>query len=41
MGRVALTDLVLGRATVHVEAQSQKASTQGLPADWELVTSDK
>jgi glycogen debranching enzyme len=39
-GRVALTDLVLGDATVHVEAQGQKATTQGLPADWELVTSD-
>jgi hypothetical protein len=24
-----------------VEAQGQKATTQGLPADWELVTSDE
>jgi glycogen debranching enzyme len=39
-GRVALTDLVLGGATVHVEARGQKATTQGLPGDWELVTSD-
>lgn len=40
-GRIALTDLVLGSATVHVEARGRKATTQGLPPDWELVTSDE
>ncbi|BBU21413.1 glycogen debranching N-terminal domain-containing protein [Mycobacterium xenopi] len=40
-GRVALTDLVLGRVTVNVEAQGRKATTHGLPPDWELVTSDE
>lgn len=37
-GRIALTDLRLGDATVHLEAEGQTAKTHGLPADWQLVT---
>jgi hypothetical protein len=37
-GRVALTDLRLGEATVHVEAEGQAAKVRGLPDDWQLIT---
>ncbi|CAM3086012.1 amylo-alpha-1,6-glucosidase [Mycobacterium intermedium] len=37
-GRVVLTDLRLGNLTVHIEAEGQQVKTQGLPADWELLT---
>ncbi|HEX9177930.1 MAG TPA: amylo-alpha-1,6-glucosidase, partial [Mycobacterium sp.] len=37
-GRVALTDLRLGDATVHVEAEGQAAKVGGLPDDWQLIT---
>ena len=37
-GRVALTDLRLGGATVHVEAEGQAAKVRGLPDDWQLIT---
>ena len=37
-GRVALTDLRLGDATVHVEAEGQAAKVRGLPDDWQLIT---
>ena len=38
LGRVALTDLRLGDATVHVEAEGQAAKVRGLPDDWQLIT---
>jgi glycogen debranching enzyme len=37
-GRVALTDLRLGDATVHVEAEGATAKVSGVPAGWQLVT---
>jgi glycogen debranching enzyme len=37
-GRVALTELRLGDATVHIEAEGQAAKVSGMPDDWELVT---
>jgi hypothetical protein len=37
-GRVALTDLRLGDATVQVEAEGQAAKVRGLPDDWQLIT---
>ncbi len=37
-GRVALTDLRLGDATVQVEADCQAAKVRGLPDDWQLIT---
>lgn len=37
-GRVALTDLRLGRATVHIEAEGHTVKVTGVPDDWELVT---
>jgi hypothetical protein len=37
-GRVTLTDLRLGDATVHIEAQGQTAKVRGLPDDWQLLT---
>lgn len=37
-GRIALTDLRLGEATVHVEAEGQAVKVRGAPEDWEVVT---
>lgn len=38
-GRVALTDLRLGEATVRIEAEGAAAEVTGLPEEWQLVTS--
>ena len=37
-GRVTLTDLRLGDATVHIEARGQAVKVRGLPDDWQLIT---
>lgn len=39
-GRVALTDLRLGSATVAVEAEGTVAKVTGLPGDWQLSTAE-
>lgn len=39
-GRVALTDLRLGQATVAVEAEGTVAKVTGLPDDWQLSTAE-
>ncbi|SRX93039.1 amylo-alpha-1,6-glucosidase [Acidothermus cellulolyticus 11B] [Mycobacterium shimoidei] len=38
-GKLALTELRLGPATVHIEAQGTAVTSRGLPDDWRLVTS--
>lgn len=37
-GRVVLTDMRLGNATVDVEAEGETVNVRGLPDDWQLVT---
>lgn len=37
-GRTALTDLHLGDATVHIEAEGDSVKVRGLPDDWEVRT---
>jgi glycogen debranching enzyme len=37
-GRITLTDLRLGAATVHVEAEGEAVKVHGVPDDWQLVT---
>ncbi|WP_101952071.1 glycogen debranching N-terminal domain-containing protein [Mycobacterium sp. 3519A] len=39
-GRVALTDLRLGSATVHIQAEEQEVKVTGVPDGWELVTAE-
>jgi glycogen debranching enzyme len=39
-GKLALTDLRLGSATVQIEAEGETATAHGLPADWRLVASN-
>nr|WP_236057609.1 glycogen debranching N-terminal domain-containing protein [Mycobacterium sp. SM1] len=39
-GKLALTDMRLGAATVHLEAEGETVTTRGLPAGWRLVTGD-
>ena len=38
-GKLALTDLRLGPATVHIEADGETVIAHGLPDDWRLITS--
>jgi glycogen debranching enzyme len=38
-GKLALTDLRLGNVTLHLEAEGETVKTDGLPADWRLLTS--
>ncbi|GAB7146329.1 hypothetical protein LRC484719_49450 [Mycobacterium riyadhense] len=37
-GRIALTNLPLGGATVHLEAEGETVKAHGLGLDWQLVT---
>jgi glycogen debranching enzyme len=37
-GRLALTDLRLGDATVHVEAEGETVKVSGIPGGWEVIT---
>jgi len=37
-GRITLTDLRLGDATVHIEARGYAVKVRGLPDDWQLIT---
>ncbi|ONM50349.1 amylo-alpha-1,6-glucosidase [Nocardia donostiensis] len=37
-GKLVLTDLRLGRATVSIQAEGSTMHVHGLPEDWELVT---
>ncbi len=37
-GRVSLTDLTLGDATVHIEAEGDEVKVSGVPDGWEVVT---
>lgn len=39
-GRIALSNLRLGDATVHIEAEGQAVKVNGLPDDWELLTAE-
>ncbi|MDI3315292.1 MAG: glycogen debranching N-terminal domain-containing protein [Mycobacterium sp.] len=39
-GRVALTEMRLGAATVQIEAKCDTVTARGLPAGWRLVTAD-
>ena len=38
-GKLALTDLRLGPATVRVEAEGETVSAHGVPYKWRVVTS--
>ena len=38
-GKLALTELRLGSATVHIEADGTAVTAHGVPHDWRLVTS--
>ncbi len=38
-GKLALTDLRLGAATVQIEAEGETVTAHGLPRNWRLVTS--
>jgi glycogen debranching enzyme len=38
-GKLTLTELRLGSATVHIEADGTAVSVHGVPHDWRLVTS--
>lgn len=37
-GKLVLTDMRLGRATVSIHAEGEAMHVQGLPEDWDLVT---
>jgi glycogen debranching enzyme len=38
-GKLALTDLRLGPATVQIEAEGETVTAHGVPQQWRLVTS--
>ncbi|MGO9155549.1 hypothetical protein [Mycobacterium sp.] len=38
-GKLALTDLRLGPATVQIEAEGEAVTVRGVPREWRLVTS--
>lgn len=37
-GRITLTNLTLGEATVHIQAEGEAIKVRATPDDWELVT---
>jgi glycogen debranching enzyme len=37
-GRIALTDLRLGEATLHIEAEGEAVKVHGVPEDWQVIT---
>jgi glycogen debranching enzyme len=37
-GRVSLTDLTLGDATIHIDAEGRTVKVSGAPGGWEVVT---